>query len=61
MWEYAFAWGRNGHIYRDIAGRSVTTPIREYIAALGRDGWELCASLPEGDGYLLTFKRPTHD
>jgi hypothetical protein len=60
MWEYSFAWGRNGHIYEDISGRGVTTPVREYVSSLGRDGWELCGIVPERDGHLLIFKRPTH-
>ena len=59
MWKYAFAWGRNGHIYRDIANHNVTTPVREYISSLGRDGWELCGHLDEGDGYML--KQPAFE
>jgi hypothetical protein len=35
--------------------------MREYLEALGRDGWELCGTLPERDGYLLILKRPTHE
>jgi hypothetical protein len=61
MWAYSFAWGRNGHVYLDLAGHKITTPMREYLEALGRDGWELCGTLPERDGYLLILKRPTHE
>ncbi len=58
MWEYAFAWGKNGHIYETITGsREAPVPVREYIAQLGRDCWELCCSLPERDGHTLIFKR----
>ena len=61
MWNYAFAWGRNGTIYKDITDHQVIRPVREYIQEAGRDGWELCGKLPERDGYMLIFKRPTHE
>ena len=61
MWEYGFAWGRNGTVYQDIATREVNRKVREYIQEVGRDGWELCGTLPERDGYMLIFKRSTHD
>jgi hypothetical protein len=61
MWEYAFAWGRNGTIYKEITGRDATVNVKDYIASVGRDGWELCCTLPERDGYMLIFKRPTHE
>lgn len=60
MWEYAFAWGRNGHVYQDIHYQNVTATVREYLGGRGRDGWELCGILPERDGHLLIFKRPAH-
>lgn len=61
MWEYGFAWGRNGHIYKDIDDRDIHghKKLHEYISEAGRDGWELCTSLPERDGYMLVFKRRT--
>ena len=61
MWEYRYAWGRNGHIYTGIAGEKQAVAFRDYISTLGRDGWELCCSLPERDGYVLVFKRQTHE
>ena len=61
MWEYGFAWGRNGTVYTDIAARNVTHKVRDYISEAGRDGWEFCCTLPERDGYMLIFKRPTHE
>jgi hypothetical protein len=61
MWEYAFAWGRNGTVYKDINGNLVTQNVREYLSQVGRDGWELCGTLPERDGHLLIFKRPSFE
>lgn len=44
-----------------IADDGVTVKVKEYIVQLGRDGWEFCGTLPERDGYMLIFKRPTHE
>jgi hypothetical protein len=58
MWEYGFAWGRNGNIYKTITGDDQEIPkVKKYISKMGRDGWELCGTLPERDGYMLIFKR----
>jgi hypothetical protein len=35
MWEYAFAWGRNGTVYKDINGNLVTQNVREYLSQVG--------------------------
>ena len=61
MWEYGFAWGRNGHVYKGIDGDKETEKVSSYISKRGRDGWELCCALPERDGYMLIFKRPIHE
>ncbi len=60
MWQYRFAWGKNGQVYRDDdPSAKFPQRLKEYISALGRDGWELCGTLPEGDGHTLIFKRVT--
>lgn len=61
MWDYRFAWGRNGHVYSDMNGNSVAIKVKDYLPQVGRDGWELCGTLPERDGYMLILKRPTHE
>ena len=58
MYEYGFAWGRNGHVYRGIDDTQLHTPVKEYISSLGRDGWEFAGIMPERDGHMLIFKRP---
>jgi hypothetical protein len=60
MWECGYAWGRNGHVYEHVANQSVVLSLREYITKLGRDGCEFCGALPERDGHVLIFKRPSH-
>ncbi len=61
MWDYAYAWGRNGTVYKALKGSSPPRDVKEYITELGRDGWELCGVLPERDGYMLIFKREARD